>query len=585
MPELTALAQILGLYAALFLSFLGWGRATRVALSGRDRPPESLGTDVWVGWAAALAVLEFVQICRPLAYRESIAVLGIGIVLALRPSTWERLRPRGRPDRAGLACLALWAGAVLWVAARSMDPPHEFDAGMYHLQTIRWLNVLPIMPGLGNLHGRLAFNSAFYPYVAALNFYPYFGHGRSVANGFLYMILLGQVLARLRPALADPRLLAGARGLARGIDLLLLPFLLYVGMSSLGFSSPSGDLAGLLLQVAVFLLLAHGLAEWEGPAAAAEDRLLPLVVLSATLLTLKLSNVGFVAGVGVIAAAALLRAGRPAGPPGPAQRPVRGAILLGGLILTIWVTRGYLLSGYPAYPSTFGGLPFDWAVSAKQAHHDADVVYAWARQPWVEPERVLGRTDWVHNWLQRLERNGTGVVYPLAAAVAASVAILYVRRRDRGPWGGARAALLLLPVVTGLGFSMALAPDPRFANALPWLLPATLALVFLGAVGQWRPRYLGAPLILTVAVLLNGEFVGWGVAHRRELREITLTGWQPMWPSFFVPRRTDSGVLVFTYTQLVDGLIWDGPIPATPEFNPALRYRNPRDESAGFSVK
>jgi hypothetical protein len=585
MPELTALAQILGLYAALTLSFLGWGRAARVALSGRDRPPESLGTDLWVGWAAALTVFEFVQICRPLAYRESIAVLGIGIALALRPSTWARLRPRGRPDRAGVACLALWAGAALWVAARSMDSPHEFDAGMYHLQTIRWLNVLPIMPGLGNLHGRLAFNSAFYPYVAALNFYPYFGHGRSVANGFLYVVLLGQVLARLRPALADPRLLAEGRGLARGADLLLLPFLLYVGASSLGFSSPSGDLACLLLQVALFLLLAHGLAEWDGPSAGQEDRALSLIVLATTLLTLKLSNAGFVAGVGVIAGAALLRAARPARPAGPVQRPVRGAILLSGLILTIWVTRGYLLSGYPAYPSTFGGLPFDWAVSAQQAHRDADVIYAWARQPWVDPERVLGHSGWVHNWLRRLERNVTGAVYPLAAAVAAALAILYVRWRDQGPWGGARPTLLLVPVVAGLGFCMALAPDPRFANALPWLLPATLALVFLGAVGQWRPRYLGVPLILTVAVILNGEFAGWGVVHRRELREVTLTGWQPMWPSFFVPRRTDSGVLVLTYTQLVDGLIWDGPIPATPEFNPALCYRDPRHESAGFKVK
>lgn len=585
MPELTALAQILGLYAALFLSFLGWGRATRVALSGRDRPPESVGTDLWVGWAAALAVLEFVQICRPLAYRESIAVLGIGIALTLRPATWHRLRPRGRPDRAGLACLALWAGAALWVAGRSLDSPHEFDAGMYHLQTIRWLNVLPIMPGLGNLHGRLAFNSAFYPYVAALNFYPYFGHGRSVANGFLYVVLLGQILARLRPTLADPRRLADGRGLSRGVDLLLLPFVLYVGVSSLGFSSPSGDLACLLLQVALFLLLAHGLAEGDGPAADPEDRALPLIVLSTTLLTLKLSNAGFVAGVAVIAAVALLRAGRPAAAPGPAQRPVRGAILLSGLIVVIWVSRGYLLSGYPAYPSTFGGLPYDWAVSAQQAHRDADVVYAWARQPWVAPERVLGHTAWVHNWVQRLGRNVTGVVYPLAATLTAGLAILYVRRRDRGTWGGARAALLLLPVVGGLGFCMVLAPDPRFANALPWLLPATFALIFLGAVGQWRPRYLAAPLILAVAVLLNAEFAGWGVVHRKELGEITLTGWQPMWPSYFVPRRTDSGVLVLTYTQLVDGLIWDGPIPATPEFNPALCYRDPRNESAGFRVK
>jgi hypothetical protein len=88
-----------------------------------------------------------------------------------------------------------------------------------------------------------------------------------------------------------------------------------------------------------------------------------------------------------------------------------------------------------------------------------------------------------------------------------------------------------------------------------------------------------------VTLLLNAGFAGWGAGHLAELGRISLTGWKPMWPSFFVPRRTDHGVVVYTYTQLVDGLIWDGPIPATPEFNPRLSYRDPHHESAGFMVK
>jgi hypothetical protein len=332
------------------------------------------------------------------------------------------------------------------------------------------------------------------------------------------------------------------------------------------------------------------MAEWDGGAAVQEDWILTLILLSTTLLTLKLSNVGFVAGVMAIAGAALLWGARPSvvpAPPSRTHRPLRGALLLSALFLAVWVTRGYILSGYPAYPSTFGGLPFDWAVSAEQAHHDTDVVFAWARQPWVEPGQVLGHTEWVHGWFQREIRNWVGLIYPLAVSVVALLAILYVRRRDRAPpvRGGTRAALLLLPVVTGLGFCLALAPDPRFANALPWLLPAALALVFLGAVGQWRPRYLGAPLVLAVTLLLNAEFAVWGAGHLAEVRDISLTGWQPMWPSFFVPRRTDSGALILTYSQLVDGLIWDGPIPATPEFNPKLSYRDPNHQSAGFKVK
>jgi len=48
----------------------------------------------------------------------------------------------------------------------------------------------PYRSGLGNLHGRLAFNQSFFVYVAALNFYPFFGYGRSIANSFPIIVLI-----------------------------------------------------------------------------------------------------------------------------------------------------------------------------------------------------------------------------------------------------------------------------------------------------------------------------------------------------------------------------------------------------------
>jgi hypothetical protein len=37
-----------------------------------------------------------------------------------------------------------------------------YDTGLYHLQTFLWNSQFPITPGLGNLHGRLAFNSTLF---------------------------------------------------------------------------------------------------------------------------------------------------------------------------------------------------------------------------------------------------------------------------------------------------------------------------------------------------------------------------------------------------------------------------------------
>jgi hypothetical protein len=38
----------------------------------------------------------------------------------------------------------------------------SYDTGLYHLQTLQWIKTQPIVPGLANLHSRLAVNSAIF---------------------------------------------------------------------------------------------------------------------------------------------------------------------------------------------------------------------------------------------------------------------------------------------------------------------------------------------------------------------------------------------------------------------------------------
>jgi hypothetical protein len=68
---------------------------------------------------------------------------------------------------------------------------------LYHFNTIRWLNEYPLVPGLGNLHGRLAYNQSFFTYAASVNFYPLFHHGHNVANSFLLLLFLAECLHAL----------------------------------------------------------------------------------------------------------------------------------------------------------------------------------------------------------------------------------------------------------------------------------------------------------------------------------------------------------------------------------------------------
>ncbi len=62
---------------------------------------------------------------------------------------------------ARIAIIIIVAIPVLILAGQ---PASHYDTDLYHAQSIRWIEEYGIAPGLGNLHHRLAYNSAFFLY-------------------------------------------------------------------------------------------------------------------------------------------------------------------------------------------------------------------------------------------------------------------------------------------------------------------------------------------------------------------------------------------------------------------------------------
>ncbi|WP_374940585.1 LIC_10190 family membrane protein [Hymenobacter sp. NBH84] len=58
------------------------------------------------------------------------------------------------------ALAGLLAGAlVVLILTHAAQPPTFPDSALYHAQFIQWMHRYPLVPGLGNLRGQLAFNS------------------------------------------------------------------------------------------------------------------------------------------------------------------------------------------------------------------------------------------------------------------------------------------------------------------------------------------------------------------------------------------------------------------------------------------
>lgn len=579
-PHITAITFTLLVYLLLGAAYYGWGRVASWLLGFTNHKPESPVIHLWLGWALTLFIFQVVHFFLPITAYVTVLFLAFGVVFSIPQIRNEDIRfPALRSDLILLivsVILALGIGA--WVASRAMLPPTNYDSGLYHFNAIRWINTYPIVPGLGNLHGRLAFNQSFFTYVAALNFYPVFGYGRSLANSFLLLLVLATVLPSMVSIIRQPSLLIKEHPFRYASDLFILPIVTYLALSSDGIASPSPDLASTLLQLAMFIMLAHGIAAWINGQRDHNYMAMVLVVLAATAVTIKLSNLAFSAVIIGFALAYTWQTSR-------AQIKAIFLILLpAALIILVWGFRGVILSGAPLYPSTIGYMPMEWAVPIDKIINEANWVYSWARMPGAIPENVLGRWNWFYPWIIRIF-TGKGlidVVYPLTlTACFCILAIVAGRFKKVSRPHHSLEWAILLPSIIGLIYWFFTAPDPRFANAIFLLALICSILLFLLSIQDIVSVRMFITTICIIFLLGNVHFVG-HVLHPKCIQAISTSGWHAVKELPLDRKVTSSGLAVFT--PKAGDQCWDSPLPCTPYFNDRLRLINSTSMTSGFTV-
>ena len=65
----------------------------------------------------------------------------------------------------------------------------HYDTGLYHAQSVRWIEEYGVSRGLGNLHSRLAYNSTAFPWTALYSFRFLGGQSFHCGAGFLAWLL------------------------------------------------------------------------------------------------------------------------------------------------------------------------------------------------------------------------------------------------------------------------------------------------------------------------------------------------------------------------------------------------------------
>lgn len=593
--DFAAIALLAGFAAILLAVLTGWGRLVRTLLRDPDDDAPRWAVDAWAGWAATTVFLQLWHLALPIDARAAAVLALVGAAGWLRcgrPPAGDGAPHRGTAAVAA-AILVIAFGAIV---RHMRSDLFVYDAGMYYYQAIRWLNEHPIVPGLGNLNLQLGINQTYFPWAALLNLPPLGRSGFLVVNGLMTVVAMAPgVMEVLRLHRRGP-----PPGPVAILRILSLPVLALFAMNE-ATATPSPDVFAWVLSIVVFERAATGLLSARTRPDRPPHPPLPLALLCASLVTVKLSMAVFAAAT--LAVVATVLALRARGTAGRARIPrdlalVAATAAVAGLP---WVLRNVVLTGCPLFPSPVAGLAVDWRVPEWKVAYAPDQVLAAARHPGPEGHSIRGltadvtrrihvsdpgvmtpeafrtrlrETPWLGAWLKDTLRS------PRLAACLAGPAILLpvlglLRRRRGGPPADRTLDPLYLPVVAALAFWLHAAPAIRFG--LPFLLMLSLLPAAQILARFARDTRLPGGVAAVAALILSAAALADGFPARSRLWHTTVIA--PPMRTEMESFTTRSGLVL--QVPVHDSRCFDAPLPATPFRNPGLSLRKPERGLAG----
>ena len=358
---------------------------------------------------------------------------------------------------------------VLRVVYLSIGGPTESDTLLYHAQIVRWIKEYPIVPGLGNLHDRLAYNSSFHVLASFLDIGAFQDKSFHGLNGFFFLFLQANFLIRVwflcRGDVCISNIFAA-------LFILLEPFLITDSFFA-KINSLSTDFLTFVLTGYIILYFLRLLEDGHLPAKGES-----IIVLAIT---------GFAATVKLVSIPLLLltifilirymKAGRPRGVIKGNKRVHLILYLLIFILFVPWSIRSVILSGYPVYPVYQVDIfnP-DWKVTKTLVIDEVRWIQSFARVPRVHPDQVLdqGFSRWFKRWNKQS-------VIPLGVILGVHLVILslffsYYKNILFATW----------PIYMALSASLLYwffsAPDPRFGYGIIYTFS-----IFLVTIIIFRP--------------------------------------------------------------------------------------------------
>lgn len=360
---------------------------------------------------------------------------------------------RGEIRKRYLLCVLMLFLALLLIYITAGRTWH-YDTDLYHAQTIRWIEDYGAVKGLGNLHNRFAYNSAFFCLQALFSLKFILNQSMHSLNGFIALVMLCYGLGTLS--------IWKKEGLKIS-DFYKIGLFLYFGYgeNALLISSPGSD----ILTLCMVLYLS---AKWAELAERQEKNPAEygiLCLLAVWTVTVKVSA-GLLVFLTVYPAVLLVRQKK--------RKQIFLFLGTGLFIVLPFLIRNVIVSGYLLYPySSIDLFDVDWKMAASVAADDSREIMAWARGMTGRAMYDAGFSVWFPKWFGELQGAVRWLFLAnlvcLVPAAGYLTGILLKKKRDCCAEG-----LLLLVSVGQVVLWFVTAPLVRYGLVFLLLIPAFL---------------------------------------------------------------------------------------------------------------
>lgn len=335
--------------------------------------------------------------------------------------------------------LIIISGLFLFILSAVVHEISLYDTGLYHAQSIKWIRNYAVVPGLGNLHSRFAFNSMFFVISGPFTFeikdvllFP--------LNGICFQVLIIKLYTLFRRE-------NKAGNIWKAVfygSVLLLGF--YILTPSLNSPSPDTVCAILIIYSFVFVL--------NQPKEGKQIKTFHMILLNLLVfscIAFKLSSLFLVLIIPLFWKSEMIKRGII-------------TIFIGVIVLSPFFIRNYFLSGYLIYP--FPGIDIfdvDWKIPLENVIREKCWIESWAKIPGKPYPEVLGLgfTEWILPWFSSMNTiNRLMVSFNIFSIITL---IIMVFKRDFF------LVKIQVIILINLAFWFTSAPDPRFVYGFLFL--------------------------------------------------------------------------------------------------------------------